>query len=77
MDQFIKDTADGVHESNGWPSTAYGVSKIGVSVMSFILQRELDQQGKEDIVVNACCPGYVDTDMTSHKGPKTIDQGNQ
>ncbi|KAJ8298460.1 hypothetical protein KUTeg_024991, partial [Tegillarca granosa] len=22
-----------------------------------------------------CCPGYVDTDMTSHKGHKTIDQG--
>jgi len=22
-----------------------------------------------------CCPGYVDTDMTSHKGPKTIDEG--
>lgn len=22
-----------------------------------------------------CCPGYVDTDMTSHKGNKTIDQG--
>lgn len=75
MDQFIKDVADGVHESKGWPSTAYGTSKIGVSVMSFILQRELDQQHKEDIVVNACCPGYVDTDMTSHKGPKTIDQG--
>jgi carbonyl reductase 1 len=22
-----------------------------------------------------CCPGYVNTDMTSHKGPLTIDQG--
>ena len=22
-----------------------------------------------------CCPGYVDTDMTSHKGLKTIDEG--
>ena len=22
-----------------------------------------------------CCPGYVDTDMSSHKGPKTIDEG--
>ena len=22
-----------------------------------------------------CCPGYVDTDMTSHKGHKTIEQG--
>ncbi|KAH7699476.1 Carbonyl reductase, partial [Aphelenchoides avenae] len=22
-----------------------------------------------------CCPGYVDTDMSSHKGHLTIDQG--
>ena len=22
-----------------------------------------------------CCPGYVATDMSSHKGPKTIDEG--
>lgn len=28
-----------------------------------------------DIKVNAVHPGYVDTDMTSHKGPLTIDQG--
>ncbi|VDM29210.1 unnamed protein product [Toxocara canis] len=25
--------------------------------------------------INTCCPGYVDTDMTSHKGPLTIEEG--
>lgn len=25
--------------------------------------------------MNAVHPGYVDTDMTSHKGPLTIDEG--
>lgn len=25
--------------------------------------------------MNSVHPGYVDTDMTSHKGPWTIDQG--
>ncbi|KAL1437123.1 hypothetical protein MTO96_049114 [Rhipicephalus appendiculatus] len=29
----------------------------------------------KDLVVNAVHPGYVDTDMTSHKGPLTPDQG--
>lgn len=28
-----------------------------------------------DIKVNAVHPGYVDTDMSSHKGHLTIDQG--
>lgn len=28
-----------------------------------------------DIKVNAVHPGYVDTDMSSHKGPLTIDEG--
>ncbi|CAG2237829.1 CBR1 [Mytilus edulis] len=30
---------------------------------------------EEDIIVNACCPGYVATDMTLNKGPKTKMQG--
>ena len=40
-----------------------------------MLQREIATDSREDIIVNACHPGYVDTDMTSHKGPLTIDQG--
>ena len=28
-------------------------------------------------LVNSCCPGYVDTDMTKHRGSKTVDQGAQ
>nr|CAD2177894.1 unnamed protein product [Meloidogyne enterolobii] len=31
--------------------------------------------GSKGITVNACCPGYVDTDMSSHKGHLTIDEG--
>ncbi len=29
----------------------------------------------EDIIVNSVHPGYVDTDMTSHKGQFTIERG--
>lgn len=30
---------------------------------------------KRGIQVYTCCPGYVNTDMTSHKGPLTIQEG--
>ncbi|KAK3719843.1 hypothetical protein RRG08_040145 [Elysia crispata] len=75
MNKFIQATKNGTHKEEGFPETAYGVSKIGVTVMSLIQQREMDKKGADDIVINACCPGYVDTDMTSHKGKLTIDEG--
>ncbi|XP_033743472.1 carbonyl reductase [NADPH] 1-like [Pecten maximus] len=75
MKQFVDSAKKGTNKDIGWPDNAYGASKIGVTVMSMIQQRELLKDTRQDIVVNACCPGYVDTDMTSHKGHKTIDQG--
>jgi len=33
------------------------------------------ERGGEDIAINHVHPGYVDTDMTSHKGSLTIDEG--
>jgi len=29
------------------------------------------------VLVNACCPGYCATDMSSHRGTKTAAQGAQ
>ncbi|GAB1599739.1 carbonyl reductase [NADPH] 1-like [Argonauta hians] len=75
MSQFVNDVKNGDFKEKGWPQSAYGVSKMGVTAMSIIQQRIIDGEGKDDVVVNACCPGYVDTDMTSHKGHKTIDEG--
>ncbi len=37
-----------------------------------ILAEQLKSAG---VMVNACCPGYVDTDMTSHRGVKTLEEG--
>jgi len=73
IQKFVADAKTGNHEKSGFANSAYGMSKVGVSVMTFIQQRQLNS--KDDIIVNACCPGYVDTDMTSHKGHKTINQG--
>jgi len=76
MKQFVELAKTGQHETAGWPSKAYGMSKLGVSAVSRFQQRSFDQDTtKSDVVVNSCCPGYVDTDMTSHKGHKTPDDG--
>jgi carbonyl reductase 1 len=52
------------------------VSKVVASALTFIQQHTSDVDPWEDLVVNAVHPGYVDTDMTSHKGPLTTEQGN-
>ena len=52
------------------------MSKIALTALTRIQQRHFNEyKTRQDIVINACCPGYVDTDMSSHKGPLTIDQG--
>jgi len=71
MQKFIDDVKADKYTEAGWPQTAYGVSKVGVTLMTPIQQ----QQFTGDIVINACCPGYVATDMSSYKGTKTIDEG--
>ncbi|KAG8199460.1 hypothetical protein JTE90_000325 [Oedothorax gibbosus] len=75
MQQFVDDAKAGVNEKNGWGSWAYSLSKIGVNALTMIQHRNFLKDSRADIVVNAVHPGYVDTDMTSHRGPLTPDQG--
>lgn len=76
MNKFVEDTKKGVHEKEGWPNSAYGVSKIGVTVLSRIHARKLNEQRKGDkILLNACCPGWVRTDMAGPKATKSPEEG--
>ncbi|XP_062962563.1 carbonyl reductase [NADPH] 1 [Cynocephalus volans] len=76
MNKFVEDTKNGVHQKEGWPSSAYSVSKIGVTVLSRIHARKLSEQRKEDkILLNACCPGWVRTDMAGPKATKSPEEG--
>jgi carbonyl reductase 1 len=75
INDFVQAAQRGDHVKEGYPESCYGMSKVGVTVLSQIQHRQLSADPREDIIVNACCPGYVDTDMSSHKGPKTIDEG--
>jgi len=75
MTEFVKTANAGTHGEHGWPNSTYVVSKIGWSALSRIQQRELEKDVRDDIVVNHVHPGYVNTDMTSGKGPLTVDRG--
>jgi len=63
MNKFIQDVAKGTWKQEGWPTTTYGVSKIGETALTRILAREFKDK---KILINACCPGWIKTDMTSN-----------
>ncbi|XP_059178433.1 carbonyl reductase [NADPH] 1-like [Physella acuta] len=74
VQQFIDAAQKNQLKEQGFDISPYGVSKIGVSLMTPLQQKEFDDRGAEDIVVNACDVGLVSTDMTGGAG-MPIDQG--
>ncbi|XP_048070933.1 carbonyl reductase [NADPH] 1-like isoform X1 [Ursus arctos] len=79
MNKFVEDTKKGVQQKEGWPDVnvlPYAVSKMGVTVLSRIHARNLSEQRRGDkILLNACCPGWVRTDMGGPKGIKSPEEG--
>ncbi|KAK0423135.1 hypothetical protein QR680_007991 [Steinernema hermaphroditum] len=59
-------------KEGGYPESAYCVSKAAEIALTMMQARELKAKG---IKVNACCPGYVSTGMTSYKGQLTVEEG--
>lgn len=76
MEQFKEAVKDGKEEEQGWPRAAYAVSKAGCTGMTKVIAIEEKQKGSKTLI-NACCPGYVATDMSKGNGTKTPDQGAQ
>jgi len=76
VNDFIRLTKTSEHESAGYPNSCYAVSKAAEIALTILQHRQmLTQRSHDDIIINACCPGYVATDMSSHKGSLTIDEG--
>ena len=65
----------GNHRELGWTNTPYGTTKTAVTALTKIHAKEMAALGKEDILINSCCPGWVKTDMTGDEAPLTPDQG--
>uniref|UniRef100_A0A5S6QPP5 Carbonyl reductase [NADPH] 1 n=1 Tax=Trichuris muris TaxID=70415 RepID=A0A5S6QPP5_TRIMR len=79
LDDIIQEFVLAVKENKkamlGFPESNYAMSKLGVIVATRIQQKMFDESGRPDIIVNSCCPGYVSTDMTDHKGILTLSEG--
>lgn len=64
MDDFEAKVQLGMHESAGYSTSNYGMSKLALIAATKVLAR--DHAGA--ISINCCCPGYCKTDMTSQRG---------
>eukprot|EP00978_Attheya_sp_CCMP212_P044635 scaffold316868_cov49-Attheya_sp.AAC.1 len=71
VDNFESDVQQGKHRETGWGNSNYGMSKLALIAATKVLAREEAPR----IAVNCCCPGYCDTDMTSHKGHRHPKEG--
>ncbi|KAG5178014.1 hypothetical protein JKP88DRAFT_225951 [Tribonema minus] len=67
---FVQDVKEGKHKEKGWPNSCYGMSKLCLIAYTKILAAR-----EPTLKVNACCPGYVATDMSGQQGHKRPDQG--
>lgn len=77
MQQFQTAVDEGREKEAGFPSNAaYSVSKAGETAYTKVLALE-EARRDRGVLVNACCPGYVNTDMTKGNGRKTPEQGAQ
>lgn len=75
MEDFTRAVETNSYQGN-WPGAAYAVSKAGVIGMTRAFANQNAESGSR-IFINSCCPGYVNTDMTKGRGPRTPDQGAQ
>jgi carbonyl reductase 1 len=69
---FVTSVAKGTHVADGWPTSAYRVSKVGLNAFTRILARELSSTR---IRVNAVCPGWVRTDMGGPAATRSVEEG--
>ncbi|MCH7478032.1 MAG: SDR family NAD(P)-dependent oxidoreductase [SAR324 cluster bacterium] len=74
MNRFIADVAAGSFRSQGWPESAYRVSKVGLNALTRVLARELDGTG---IRVNSVCPGWVRTGMGGRGATRSVAEGSR
>lgn len=74
--QFVSDCKAGINEKNGWPTSAYGVSKLFTNCITRIFARVAVTE-KNGVLINCCCPGFVKTDMSSfsENAPKYPPEG--
>jgi len=74
VNEFVADVRAGTHAEQGWPSSAYRISKAAMNALTMILGRQLanDPRG---VLCNAVCPGWVRTDMGGPHAERPVEKG--
>ena len=72
VEGFVRSVEAGTHIAQGWPSSAYRVSKVALNAFTRILAREQRDTGR---LINAVCPGWVRTDMGGDGASRSIEEG--
>ncbi len=86
VNKFQDDVKGGRHKEEGWPNTCYGMSKLALISFGKVFAHEEKEgmakrgiggggEGRKAIWLASCCPGWCDTDMSSHSGPRSAEQG--
>jgi carbonyl reductase 1 len=70
VDEFAHEVGQGRHTAQGWPSSAYRVSKAALNALTRVLDRQHPR-----LRVNAVCPGWVQTDMGGQSAPRSVADG--
>ncbi|EFJ42339.1 hypothetical protein VOLCADRAFT_121544 [Volvox carteri f. nagariensis] len=70
--EFVDAIRAGNHAAAGWPNSMYGTSKLMLSLWTAQLADQLRDKG---VMVNAMCPGWCRTDMSSQSGTKSAADG--
>lgn len=76
MKDFVAAVEAGKEKEAGFPSAGYAVSKAGLIGATRAFARAEKDKGNT-VLINSCCPGYVNTDMSKGNGTATPDQGAQ
>ena len=76
MEKFTADVLAKTEKLEGWPNVAYAyaVSKAGEIASTKAIAMEAKKSGGK-VLINACCPGFVNTDMTQGNGLLSVDDG--
>lgn len=70
--EFHSDVERGQYRANGWPKSAYSVSKVALNALTRILAKELEGSG---MLVNAISPGWVRTRMGGLFAARSVAKG--
>ncbi len=72
VDEFYRDVEQGRYRAQGWPKSAYAVSKVALNALTRILAKELEGSG---MLVNAISPGWVRTRMGGRFAARSVAKG--